>query len=195
MDGRANAHHLPRGRDDQQRLAEEDERHARREYGRAAATLGYAQLLEEATASPVLKPPKLLCGHDPRPPAPSDTRHAVNRHAHVWHVQVTVCVLTPGLLRCVCVLFLTSFLSVSRRELSTRPPRVPARVPPAPGRGRVGTRPRSRSHRAGTSHDRYRRELPTRRARPRPRPGQRPGAPLAGFRRIILEGMSRRPDV
>jgi len=120
VDGRANAHHLPRGRDDQQRLAEEDERHARREYGRAGATLGYAQLLEEATASPVLKPPKLLCGHDPRPPAPSDTRHAVNRHAHVWHVQVTVCVLTPGLLRCVCVLFLTSFLSVVETRVSTR---------------------------------------------------------------------------
>ena len=114
MDGRANAHHLPRGRDDQQRLAEEDERHAHREYGRAAATLGYAQLLEEATASPVLKLPKLLlCGHDPTARAERDT-HAVNRHAHVWHVQVTVCVLTPGLLRCVCVLLLTFSLCVEK---------------------------------------------------------------------------------
>ena len=186
MDGRANAHHLPRGRDDQQRLAEEDERHARREYGRAAATLGYAQLLEEATASPVLKPPKnskapvrtRSLTRSPTPDRPRRRRHthAVNRHAHVWHVQVTVCVLTPGLLRCVCVLFLTSFLSVFEnrrahwRIKSFHPPAGTRAGPPAPGRGRVGTQPRSRSHRAGTSHDRYRRELPTRRARPRPRP-------------------------
>lgn len=147
MDGRANAHHLPRGRDDQQRFAEEDERHAHREYGRAAATLGYAQLLEEATASPVLKLPKLLlCGHDPTARAERDT-HAVNRHAHVWHVQVTVCVLTPGLLRCVCVLLLTFSLCVEKsfHAHAARVARRGTRQPPRQRHAHGHARPAGRA--------------------------------------------------
>jgi hypothetical protein len=114
VDGRANAHHLPRGRDDQQRLAEEDERHAHREYGRAAATLGYAQLLEEATASPVLKPPKLLCGHDPTVRSERHTRRQRVMRNGVARAGDSLCADTWTAPLCVCVLFLTSFLCVEK---------------------------------------------------------------------------------
>ena len=165
MDGRANAHHLPRGRDDQQRLAEEDERHARREYGRAAATLGYAQLLEEATASPVLKLPKLLlCGHDPTARAERHTRRQPSC-ARVARAGDSLCADTWTAPMCVCPLSNLFPIGVETRVI--HPPPAGTRA----GTARPGTR---------ESRDAAALPVPPRRhvARPIPtRVADAPGAP------------------
>ena len=127
-----------------------------------------------------------------RSPTARAERHTLSRRqpscARVARAGDSLCADTWTAPLCVCPLsnIFPIGVETSRREfphpVPDDPPAGTRAGPPAPGRGRVGTRPRgSRSHRAGTSHDRYRRELPTRRARPHATPPgphpQRPGAP------------------
>ena len=124
-----------------------------------------------------------------RSPTARAERHTLSRRqpscARVARAGDSLCADTWTAPLCVCPLSNIFPIGVREDELIGdkifHPPAGTRAGPPAPGRGRVGTRPRSRSHRAGTSHDRYRRELPTRRARPHATPPgphpQRPGAP------------------